>query len=65
MEDGLYFGGAAVCFPLVVAGAQREFLIRRFEGDIVSAGAIGIAFEEIADPIVVVVVFELQQQLEG
>ena len=61
----LIFGGLGIRFPFGSIGTKGELGIGVFQGDIVAGGIVGVEFEEIGDPIVGIVVFYLQQQVDG
>jgi hypothetical protein len=52
-----------IYFPGVASGAQGDFCVGTFQGDIVAAIVISIEFEKLCDPVVAVVVFQAHQEI--
>lgn len=54
---------ARIYFPGIANGAQGNFCVGTFQGDIVAAVVIAVEFEEFGDPVSAVVVFQAQQEV--
>jgi hypothetical protein len=58
-----FYGG--IEFPAVAVGAQGHFCVCVLEGDVVTALAIPVEFEEVGDPVGTELFLEAAQQIEG
>lgn len=54
-----------IYFPAVANGAQGDYCVGAFQGDIVAAVVIAGEFEEFGDPVGPVVVFQAEQEVQG
>ena len=63
---GLFFCFFGIYIPGIgTAGAKGNGRVGVLEGDVVSVCAIGVEFEQFRDPVVGVVLFDLEQELYG